>query len=195
MKSDTHAFWPNGFLVVADAPGYESEGYNGVYGIDWPLQDFDGFQLQEDLGIPSSRGTIWVATKWDATYQYWRLCTSRNIKARLLLVETEISYPVVRLLPSVIWDLMGYDVAFMTGDFYSAIQQELIGQTASSLRHWKDKLNKHRLFDDADAAYAFLQERLAWIGLDLALETYGDLCVTRVSRFRDRTTATSSEAF
>lgn len=183
MNRNELTFWKNGFLVVADVAGYEDEGYAGVYGIDWPLRDFGEPQPEEELGIPTARGAIWVATRWDATYRYWQRCLSRNIKARLLLVETELDYPTVQLPSSVIWEFVGYDVAFMTGNFYSAIQQELIGGTTKSLKHWKSNLNRHRLFSDVDVAYAFLQERSAQLGSDLGLETYGEFVVTRVSRF------------
>jgi len=184
MKGKGRAFWKNGFLVVADAPGYKDEGYAGVYGVDWPLQDFENLQPDKDLGIPTERGAIWVATNLEATHRYWEICVSNNITARLLLIETVLNYPVVQLPSLAPWEFVGYDLAFMTGNFYSAIQQELIGRAAKSLRHWESRLNKHRLFDDIDTAYAFLQERLTWVGSDPALETYGDFLVTRVSRFR-----------
>ena len=126
---------------------------------------------------------VHVATKWETAYGYWQTCISYNVEARLLLIETEIDCPIVQLPGLAIWEFVGYDVAWVAGSFYSAIQQELVGESAKSLLHWKNKLNNHKLFSDLNAAYAFLKERQAKMDSDIGIESYGNFYVIRVSCF------------
>lgn len=179
----------NGFIVVEDDSGVLDVGYKGIYGIIWPLKSLPSIRdahLEKALGIEyylRNGRTIYVevSLNWEATLEYWKYCLSENLLVRLLRIETILPNPCVRAPSNTNWEFLGYDVSCVTGDFYSAIHQDLLIRTIRELHKWKYRLNKNQLFDDFQTASDFFEER-ALLGSD-KIETVGDFFIVRLFNY------------
>lgn len=165
----------NGFLVVQSL--LDGQVYQGVSGYIWPLNDTS----YKHLGISYKiRNSVEVATDWIATYRYWRNCRDKNINARLLLLETVIAHPKIDFPLSASWEYIGYDLSYVEGDFYSAIDQEILKKN-SPFQDWQKKINTTGLFTTYKDASDFLKFRQHVVSKNI--ETYGELYAIRVFRY------------
>ena len=156
-------FFVNGFLVVADEGVIASElvklpaGYRGL-GWPWPLDDFD----ERKLGVEWHPYYPEVATCWKETLEFWKQCIQRGISARLLLVKTTQTCPLV-FVPKVGWRFLGYDFACPGGGWHSAIWDLWLYwkdkhlEVLRAFRVWMARLNSNGLFSRAKDAFAFLE--------------------------------------
>jgi len=174
----------NGFLVLTDLPGYENDGYEGVYGIHWPLEDLGIDTDRRALGLVLAPDTMEVATLWSAARQYYADCLAADLPVRVLMVQTDYDYPVVTAPVAGDWQLVGYDVAAVLGDFYSALQQEVLSATPSSLGAWRSLLNSHGLFDTIDTASDFLIARSELLYSNPAIESCGEMKPVKLHKLR-----------
>ncbi|GAP16061.1 hypothetical protein LARV_03857 [Longilinea arvoryzae] len=189
MNTNFPSLTVNGFIVVEDDQGVLDVKYRGIYGIVWPLKSLPSVEdplLEESLGIDhylKSGETIYaeVTTNWEATLKYWEYCRSKMLLVRLLRIETILPMPFVSVPPKTQWEFLGYDVSCVSGDFYSAIHQDLLVRTLGDLQKWKNSLNKNKLFDDFQTASDFLLKR-ALLGAD-KIETIGDFFVVRLFNY------------
>jgi len=152
-------FLPNGYLVAAPCWEELADVYQGIDDDQWPIESDDNLRkFLNRLGAPQALEGVEVATLWDETYAYWKRCLARGWKARLLLVSTCYTHPIV-VPPKEGWKQLGYDVAEPMGQ-HSVLRHEVITGTAPQLGHWRSHLNAAGLFEDLETAEAFLHERL-----------------------------------
>ncbi len=168
-------FYQNGFLIV-QSMGYGD--YHGVCGLQWPLDEIE----EKGLGIPYDvQGSVHVATNWRLTYEYWQKCLSKKLDVQLLLLETSLSNPNVKIFPDD-WNLLGYDISYVRGDFYSAIQQEVLRDSVDIWRERRRKLNKFGLFAAYQDAVEFLSARE--LIKPPKKESFGEFYAVRLSRYK-----------
>lgn len=175
-------FYTNGYLIVS--PRTSSEiNYQGVYGITWPLEDHVSeynTNFLDELGLKMYLFGVEVATIWETTKLYLELCLENGIEAYLLLLETKIPHPFIAVENPKDWKFIGFDYAYIGGDFYSAIQQELImpKQPPDCISHWKNSLNNFGLFTTHNEVEAFRRERSL---CKEDIEFSGDFYIIKVS--------------
>jgi hypothetical protein len=176
-------FYPNGFLVIEDLPGIKETNYSGIYGIPWSLEDYDksGKEFISMLSISSNPGTANVATNWDVVYRYWKK-TLQYVNVRLLFIETPLQLPIIQKPENEGWTFEGYDLAYASGDLYSAVQQDLLVKKIPSLVKWFIKLNENRLFDTLEDVNAFAKSRQE---LTNGIETVGDFYIIRIYQYEE----------
>jgi hypothetical protein len=173
----------NGFLVVKNPDPIKDVNYEGIYGISWPLEDFKELansEVYNNLNIISAPDAAHVATDWDSTLIYWHICSDMGFISRLLMIETELSWPIIKPQNNVLWEFIGYDVAWAEGDLYSAIHQELFMIKVPDLLEWVGKLNNHGLFPDIHTANSYKNTRKL---VKEGIEPFGNFFIIRVNKF------------
>ena len=96
----------------------------------WPSQSAISRRKFYKLGVEWHPYYPEVATCWKETLEYWKQCIQRGISARLLLVKTTQTCPLV-IVPKVRWRFLGFDIACPGGGWHSAIWDLWL--------YWKDK--------------------------------------------------------
>jgi hypothetical protein len=176
-------FSPNGFLVIEDLLDIKITNYGGIYGIPWSLDDYDKTTKvdYQRLNISNIPGTANVSTNWDAVYTYWKKMI-QYVDARLIYIETSLQFPRIQKPKNIGWKFNGYDFACVSGDLYSAIQQDLLISSIPLLDEWKVKLNKNQLFASFEDVDAFTKSRQK---ITNGIETVGDFYIVRVYQYEE----------
>lgn len=144
-----------------DGSGFsESTGQNWYFNYDNELSIiFEPF-FEEYIGKTYFNLTpySWVAVCNDIGYikRYIQESQKRNIKYRVLLCETEIPYPIM-ISMDFITKFIGYDYAYASGDYYSAVYNEV------PFVFPQFQLNANGLFETEQEIRQFIRERELYI--------------------------------
>ena len=147
-----------GFLVVGSPMNINDTIYHGVNTNAWPL----GMPLGMPLGSKIAE-SICEASYCDLRFpmlvdfrsaqSYCRMCEESGIISRMLFCEV-LTDSVSRDLPHFKSPhkrvCLGFDYAYPSGDYYSAIANDIILAERPLSKHWRQHLNEYGLFSTED---------------------------------------------
>lgn len=137
-----------GRSTVDDYKGCDSYAYAYCELFEMGLED-----LSENLWGYGADVELWP---FDIATEYCQLAKEEKIDYTLLFCEIKNKDEFVEDIPPG-YIMLGYDVAWTAGDFYSAIYHEIL---KDSCNQYARKLNRYGLFDTWDQAKAFLESGL-----------------------------------
>ena len=114
--------------------GIDGSGFSPDTGKNWYLNDIECMECFEkyyddNIGMTyynlDDRSYVAACTDWNYINDYIRESTKRGIKYRILLCETEIPQPIMKIPPTIQKRFLGYDYAYASGDNYSAVYNEI----------------------------------------------------------------------
>lgn len=152
-----------GFIVVGQPILINGIIYSGVNTDAWPIgTDFDSRKAvnireftYQDLAFP-------MLVDFDSAVCYYRSCECTGIIPRMLYCEALVNYSKSNL-PQ--FDkpqnctCLGFDYAYPSGDYYSAIANDIICNDRFLQTHWKEHLNKFGLLPTEDKLIQFAKAR------------------------------------
>ena len=128
----------NGFIIQKDVnnsyKGVDGSGFSSGSGENWYLNSHPDYEdrfepyYEEciDRGWMLSEQS-WVSACTDLEYirKYISVSKTLGIKYRVLIVMTDVPAPVMELSPDIKMNFLGYDYAYIGGDNYSAVYNEI----------------------------------------------------------------------
>ena len=156
----------NGFVIQKYADnsykGIDGSGFSDSTGENWYFnndeklsKEFEPFcdeNINKTYYNTDEYSYVSVCTDMKYIVKYIEESKKQNIKYRLLLCETEIQNPVMKL-PEIEMKFLGYDYAYSIGDNYSAVYNEI------PYVFQQFKLNENGLFQTEKEIREYIIER------------------------------------
>lgn len=156
-----------GFLVVSSPIDVNGIFYHGVNTNAWPLGEQFEMELAQslcelsycDLSFP-------LLVDFESALRYSRMCEKATLIPRMLYCEvltncTTYNLPHFEKPQNSIF--LGYDYAYPSGDYYSAIVNDIIAQGRPLAKQWKKHLNEFGLLPTKDELIEFIRAREALV--------------------------------
>ena len=153
-----------GYLVVGQPVQIEGISYCGVETDAWPI----GFQFSSELATNIYEMSFLdmafpLLVDYDSALHYCCECEREGIEPRILFCEILSTYqpekaPWFESLP--VGSFLGFDYAYPSGDYYSAVANDVIYRANILPTCWKYHLNEFGLFASRDELLQFVEERL-----------------------------------
>lgn len=152
-----------GFIVVNEPIVIKETAYFGVDTGAWPIGTIFDSKIATDiceisyldLGFP-------MLIDLASAVRYCHSCEIAGIKPRVLYCEVVVNHSKNDLpqfenpLDS---SFLGFDFAYPSGDYYSAVVNDIIYQDRSLPTHWKKHLNEFGLLPTKEELIQFAKER------------------------------------
>lgn len=154
----------NGFLVVGTSKKINGISYCGIDTDVWPagVCSFSGpsNQLYANLSIDYQKVFLLDRESADKYYEY---CRTIKIPVRLLYCESTTEGTFYETTPFFTSlekaRFLGYDYAYPSGDYYSAVVNDIIYRDSDFSNKWKPLLNKYGLFSSLEVISSFSVDR------------------------------------
>ena len=154
----------NGFIVTEGPELVNGIGYYGVDTNVWPIGQTFSSQLATeikeiayvDLAFP-------LLIDLPSALQYYSECNRLGISPRLLYCETECknsSVVISEFCNSTYCTFLGYDYAYPSGDYYSAVANDIIYRKDEFSIKWKTYINQYGLISSEKLIQLFAIERM-----------------------------------
>lgn len=163
-----------GFLIVDEPILINGITYSGVNTDAWPIgMNFNSEIARNICEISYQNLDFPMLVDFDSAMHYCRLCERAGKKPRMLYCEALIDHSVHNL-PQFAnpqnSTYLGFDYAYPSGDYYSAVVNDIICQNKSLPTDWKNHLNGFGLLSTVDDLIKFVNERVYFAKED---EKYG----------------------
>lgn len=147
----------NGYIVQRK----NKNKYQGVEGDNWYL-NYEGranyyqsyYNEMIDLSWKDNK-RVDCCADFDYVIKYGQESKELNIEYRVILCETEKSYPIVK--PEYPTLFLGYDYAYTGGSYYSCVYNDLYERRVTEFEMMQ--LNKNGLFDTEEDIKKFINKR------------------------------------
>lgn len=142
--------------------GIDGSGFSYNTGNNWYLNGIEGMErfeeyYDENIGMTyyhlDDRSYVAVCNDWDYINDYIKESVKRGIEYRILLCETEIPQPIMKIPSTIQKKFLGYDYAYATGDNYSAVYNEIPNVFPQF------QLNSNGLFETEEEIKAYISIR------------------------------------
>lgn len=152
-----------GFLIVEEPISKNGINYYGVNTNAWPIgTDFSSEVIANICEASYLYLDFPLLADFDSALHYYRSCEQIGIKPRMLFCEALIDRPL-KNLPQFenphVGTFLGFDYAYPSGDYYSAIVNDIINRDISLPTRWKHHLNRFGLLPTEDELLLFVKER------------------------------------
>lgn len=152
-----------GFLVVGEPILINGITYSGVNTNAWPIgTDFDSETAMNICKHSYLSLDFPLLIDFESVLHYRQRCVCAGIKVRMLYCEVLVDHPDCNLpqfdkpQESI---YLGFDYAYPSGDYYSAVANDIIGLHRDFPTYWKNNLNEYGLLPSANHLFRFIQER------------------------------------
>lgn len=158
-------FLSNGFLVTSSPEKIGDAVYHGVDTEPWPLGtslQISSQWLQQEEACYLNLSFVFLAGLND-TVTYFKACQNQINSSMVLCCE--ISAPNMQYKLELHKQygksskFLGYDYAYPSGSYYSAIVNDIICRTTPLSKQRKTELNQNGLFSTEDALCGFIRDR------------------------------------
>jgi len=150
----------NGIVITTNKDG----GYRGVDSACWDLcyhpkyeaefEEFYDEYIEKTYWNMPPHSWISACTDLDFIKRYIDVSKELQIPFRILLIKSEIPAPVMQLQKEPRMKFLGYDYAYVGGDFYSAVYNELPGTLFPEI-----KVNENGLIQTREEMEKYLAQR------------------------------------
>lgn len=186
-------FLSNGFLVASSPEMINNIVYYGVDTEPWPLGTSlqlspEWFQLKEVCFHDLS--SVFLLCFEDAV-NYYKACLKQIDGVRLLYCEASaqnVQYcSALHQQYGKPSSFLGYDYAYPSGSYYSAIVNDIIYRATPLSKNWKAQLNQYGLFSTQEALCGFIHDRSFLVSNDTIPYSYerGNFIVFRIFSVND----------
>ncbi len=153
----------SGFLVVSESIIIKGMAYHGVDTDAWPLgTNFTSNVATSILENSYLNLALPVLVDFDSAFHYCLLCKQAGVKPRMLFCEAIMDHSV-NSIPSFAsppnMTCLGFDYAYPSGDYYSAIVNDIICRNGILPTPWRNHLNEFGLLPTMDELMRFVEER------------------------------------
>ena len=153
-----------GFLVTGGAKTISDFTYYGVDTDAWPIGDRILETLApkiyenaySDLSYP-------LLIDFDSATKYCSMCEREGETPRLLYCEAilnSFSGEIPECRAPLLSTFLGYDYAYPSGDYYSALFNDVIWDKGCLTAKWRRQLNRYGLLYSEDQMRMFVQDRI-----------------------------------
>lgn len=157
----------NGYLVTEGPTTISGINYCGVDSNAWPigltpLEKWVPIICEEalnDLSFP-------LLLDLGDALRYYAICKNVGKTPHLLYCEVLGDYSegtIGENRNSPPYVFLGFDYAYPSGDYYSAVANDIIYHKGYFMTKWRHKLNQYGLFSRADQIQAFVKDRKNWL--------------------------------
>ncbi len=142
--------------------GIDGSGFSANSAENWYLNNYEDcaeFEEYYDEYInrtyynTNEKSFVAVCNDWNYIKRYVTESKKRGIPFRIILCETEIPEPTMEISKQLKLKLLGYDYAYVAGDNYSAVYNEIPFVFANF------KLNSNGLFETEDEIREYIRQR------------------------------------
>ena len=154
-----------GFLVVGEPMIIQKICYHGVSTDAWPI----GTQFKTKTAVDICETSYWdlnypLLIDFDSALDYCHRCENLGITPRMLFCQTmltnsEHTLPKFEIPQNTIH--LGYDYAYPSGSYYSAIANDILYQENRVSPFWKQRINEFGLFSTENDLLQFATDRTA----------------------------------
>lgn len=153
----------SGFLVTDEPVRISDTPYFGVDTNAWPIgTSFASRDAAEYCEIAYHDLSFPMLIDYDSALDYYHLCLQVGNKPRLLFCEVMtncMSCALPHFINSGNSIFLGFDYAYPSGDYYSAIANDILYDRNGYFAHWKSRLNEFGLLTTEEELLQFVQER------------------------------------
>lgn len=158
-------YYTTGYLVTEGPTIINNIDYHGVDTNPWPI----GIDLLEewvpaicnkalrDLSFP-------LLLDFHTALRYHTMCSKQGILPRLLycvVIPDRCEPEDMEQISSLPCTFLGFDYAYPSGDYYSAVANDIIYEKGHLRSQWKKHLNGYGLFSEIEQIRAFAKTRNA----------------------------------
>lgn len=154
----------NGFIVVGAPITINGYPYYGIDTEAWPAEvgPFSKTIAQRIDNSVADWEKVFLLDA-ESAVKYYAYCCSKEIPARLLYCEATAEGTFYEMKSDFV-DLgkacfLGYDYAYLNGDYYSAVVNDIIYRNLDISNRWKPHLNEHGLFSSFETVNSFAKDR------------------------------------
>lgn len=156
-----------GFLVTSIAEVINGIYYHGVDTNAWPVGTCFSQKTATDLCELSNIDLSYpLLIDFNSAVQYYAECERQQKNVRLLYCEVSgcnSSMSLPNYYNHSDRFFLGFDYAYPSGDYYSAVANDVIFRNGSLSSKWRQHLNEYGLFQNAEQVQSFAQDRLAFL--------------------------------
>lgn len=158
-------FLSNGFIVTSSPQKINGIVYHGVDTEPWPMGltfSVSSALHQLEKVCCTDLTSVFLADLTDAL-DYYDACVEQIDNVRILYCETSaenlIFKPELSKEYGKISNFLGFDYAYPSGSYYSAIANDVISRSTPLSRQWKTALNQYGLFSTEESLYGLINDR------------------------------------
>ena len=152
-----------GFIVADEPVVINGMDYSGVNTNPWPIgTSFNSLVATKvcemsylDLAFP-------LLVDFDSALHYCHLCKQVGLEPRMLFCEAIVDCPtssIPQFENSCECTFLGFDYAYPSGDYYSAVANDILYRDIPCLNYWKKRLNEFGLLATENELWQFALER------------------------------------